>query len=877
MKVIVFLSLMLLSVSMFLCVPQTAAEYEPYTQLSLPEGAKARLGKGRLTGDIAYSPDGTRLAVASSIGIWMYDAQTGEALDLLTGHTGDVLSVSFSPDGTTLASGSRDRTIRLWNAETGEHLHTLIGHTDAVNSVSFSPDGNTITSGGDWDDTTIRLWNAETGEHLRTLKGHTSRVSSVSFSPDGTTIASGSWDNTIRLWDMVTGAHKQTFTGHTDGVNSVSFSPDGATITSGSGDDTVRLWDVATGTLKATLIRNEDMDRRDDWEQVPIRIQGVNSVVFSPDGTILVSGDHDHTVCLWDVATGILKSILTQHQDSVLSVSFSPDGTILASGGNDGIVKLQDVATGTLKTTLAGYKWDFGGVAFSPDGTTLASGSWAISSSDGMIHLWDVATDTLKITLTGHGEEEFPQFIDSIAFSSDGNTIAGVGGAVYHNRLHVGMLKLWDVATSTPKATLRGIANASSAQSFAFSPDGNLIAGGDDSTLCLWDVATGKRIATFTGHKQWVEFVAFSPDGGTLATGSSGNKDGTVYLWDIATGTLKTTLTEHQDVVNSVSFSPDGGTLATGSGSSKNTDTTVRLWDVATGTLKATLTEHESAVYRVVFSPDGHMIASGSADGTVHLWDVATGTLKATFMGSIRGDVYSPDGSTLAITGGGSTVRLWDVATDALKATFTGYTDGVNSVAFSPDGSTLASENGDSTILLWELPLISPEQEKDILVNFQLKNGKEVTLYRESKDTIVYTFGVPSEKPELEYKGPILAEVRGTSVLWSDGMENLTNIAAALAHPAEDSSWATVDGKRDIIAKNIAEIAKSRESRGFIRVSAITGLISESVYIFRTGGWEYIVAATASRPGDVSDDELDDYKSYGITVLSPKGKKHRLR
>ena len=191
-------------------VPNTFAQDSP--QWHLPEGAKARLGKGIIY-EIQYSPDGTQLAVASGIGIWLYNAQTGKELDLLTGHTAGVLSVSFSPDGHTLASGSYDETVRLWDVGTGNPLRTLTGHTSYVASVSFSPDGRTLASGS-WDDT-IRLWEVSTGSLLRTLTGHTSYVASVSFSPDGRTLASGSWDDTIRLWEVSTGSLLRTLTGHT--------------------------------------------------------------------------------------------------------------------------------------------------------------------------------------------------------------------------------------------------------------------------------------------------------------------------------------------------------------------------------------------------------------------------------------------------------------------------------------------------------------------------------------------------------------------------------------------------------------------------------------------------------------------------------------
>ena len=234
------LSIILIVFFMILALtPNTFAQ--DYTQWHLPEGAKTRLGKGRVL-EIVYSPDGVRLAVASSIGIWLYDAQTGEELDLLTGHTDQVYSVAFSPDGNTLASGSWDNTIHLWNAHTGEHIRTLSGHTHYVDSVAFSPDGNMIASGG--SDDTVYLWNAHTGEHIRTLSGHTGRVFSVAFSPDGNTIASGSEDYTIRLWNAHTGEHIRTLSGHTDQVDSVAFSPDGNTLASGSWDGTVLLWEL---------------------------------------------------------------------------------------------------------------------------------------------------------------------------------------------------------------------------------------------------------------------------------------------------------------------------------------------------------------------------------------------------------------------------------------------------------------------------------------------------------------------------------------------------------------------------------------------------------------------------------------------------------
>ena len=299
-----------------------------YRTWHLPDGAMARLGKGTIR-DIAFSPVGQYLAVASGIGVWIYEVATSRTLMLIP-TASLVTSVSFSPDGSTLASGSRDGTILLWDVATGGLIATLEGHTDWVSSASFSPDGATLASGS--RDGTILLWDVATGGLIATLEGHTDDVLSVSFSPDGATLASGSKDGTIKLWDVATRGLITTLEGHADRVLSVSFSPDGATLASGALDRTILLWDVATGGLITTLEGHTSL---------------VLSVSFSPDGAILASGSWDDTVKLWDVATRGLITTLEGHAGNVSSASFSPDGATLASGAWDGTILLWDVAEWT--------------------------------------------------------------------------------------------------------------------------------------------------------------------------------------------------------------------------------------------------------------------------------------------------------------------------------------------------------------------------------------------------------------------------------------------------------------------------------------------------------------------------------------------------
>ncbi|RKU28100.1 hypothetical protein C6499_10515 [Candidatus Poribacteria bacterium] len=353
-------------------ITTTLAQDSP--QWHLPDGVSARLGKGIIQ-EIACSPDGSRLAVGSGIGIWIYNAFTGAELALIGGHTGYAAAIAFSPDGDTLASGSADDTVRLWDVETGTLINTLTGHTGWVKSVAYSPDGNTLITGGS-NDRTVRLWDTNTGTLQNTLTGHTGAVISVAFSPDGNTIVSGSNDRTARLWDANTGTLKNILR-HTDWVYSVAFSPDGNTLASGGYDGTVRLWDTNTGTLQNTLTGHTN---------------AVDSVAFSPDGNTLATGSWDRTVRLWDANTGTLQNTLTGHTERVLSVAFSPDGNTLATGGwREG--GLWNANTGTLQNTLTGHTERVLSVAFSPDGNTLATGG-----GDGTVLLWRLTPTSATIT-----------------------------------------------------------------------------------------------------------------------------------------------------------------------------------------------------------------------------------------------------------------------------------------------------------------------------------------------------------------------------------------------------------------------------------------------------------------------------------------------
>ncbi len=312
----------------------------------------------------------------------------------LEGHTARVSSVSFSLDG-TLASGSRDGTVKLWDVGAIQNIATLM-HGDWVEAVSFSPDGTTLASGGNRG--TLKLWDVTTQQEITTLEGHNNWVNSVSFSPDGRTLASGAGGYTasgeavksmVKLWDVTTGVEFATLL-HEGFVTAVSFSDTGM-LASGSGDGTVKLWDVTSQQNIATLPRENII------HSVPF-YPDILSVSFSPDGTILASGGRAG-IELWDVATRQNIGTLT-HGGTVSSVSFFDEET-LASGGGDRTVKLWDMTTRASFATFP-HTSVIDSVSFSPEGGTLASGT-----SGGTVELWDMS-GLMGVRLEALAEVDIP-------------------------------------------------------------------------------------------------------------------------------------------------------------------------------------------------------------------------------------------------------------------------------------------------------------------------------------------------------------------------------------------------------------------------------------------------------------------------------------
>jgi WD40 repeat protein len=489
---------------------------------------------------LVVSPDGKRLACIWLKGkqeqLGVFDTTSGKRTAVCDGLI-DTWALTFSPDGTRLASGGEDQTVRLWDVASGALLATCRGHTSKVVSIAFRPDGARLVTAS--ADGTVRQWDAATGQEVEPpYDRHTAEVCTAAYNPDGQWVASAGADRTVRVWRAIGRQDVAVLHGHTGTVQEVAFAADGQRLASlsveegliGQGDDTVRIWKVDPEATLPVLRGHTSY---------------VYPVAFSPDGRWLASGGWDGKVRLWDGATGEAIAQLS-HGDYVQGLAFSSAGRFLVTGslGSDRL-RVWDVATARVLRTIPGPGHS---LIVSPDGRRVAA--------------WAQGPQLLVCDLRS-GERLFAAAGRPLAYSPDGRWLAIVGGE------DESTVVLLDAQTHDTVARFRG--HEKFVHSAAFSPDSRRLAScSQDHTVRLWQVDSG-ACQVLRGHTGEVFAAAFHPDGTRLATAG---RDQAIWLWDLARGVEVARLPGHTSYVWSLAWSPDGTTLASGSG-----DSTVRLWD----------------------------------------------------------------------------------------------------------------------------------------------------------------------------------------------------------------------------------------------------------------------------------------------------------
>lgn len=623
-------------------VPHSATPITIENVSELRESARWGSGTPRA---LAYSPDGTMIALGTALGADLYHAETLEPLRRIE-TTQDIQAMAFSPNGTILALALYDHSIDLYAVADGSLLRTLEGHRSFIQQLEFDSTGTRLGSAS-WDDT-VRIWSVADGELLQTIEGHEDMIEGFAYHPDGTMIATASYDGTMRLWRIEDGAELKS-TGKpfllsfnhaisdisAGGYNyySVAFSPDGQKLAATDSTGYTYIWEIPSGRLLHAL-ENQNENVRffpvrftsnttlitmggEQWDFAQGEIShafnkstfDLRYLVPSPKGDHFAAMNWEGTLGIWSLADGsFVKGVRSAEPDSFRysSVLFAPDGTHLFLGNNNGEVEIHALPEGTLLQRLPHGDSPVESLALSPDGTLLATGtSYYVSSSDpeqGRVRVWEVESGALKYELRGH------DWIKDLQFSPDGHLLATAGAD-------------------------------------------------DDQTnpIRLWDMTDGSLVRELIGHDRAVEQIRFTNDGNSLRSVAYRNQ---ILEWDVATG-KSVAISDPLTYNNYSVFSADGTLFA-----ARTLDETVAVLNLTERGNSYMLDHGEAHIWTIAFNADRTLLATGTQSGSFYIWNLEDGTLLQQI--PAHNDIlptlaFTPDGTMLVTAGWDNTLRFWQV------------------------------------------------------------------------------------------------------------------------------------------------------------------------------------------------------------------------
>ncbi len=597
-----------------------------------------------VVGPVAYSPDGTLLAIGMGDEVLLHNAETLEMIGTLRGgHTQAINALAFTPPDSTgrmllATSAVNDLAIAVWDTQTGEQVWELGGHTGWIRSLDVSPDGTLIASGS--TDTTIKLWDATRGTLVQTLEGPTDMVSGVTFDPTGTTLAATSRDGTVRRWDVQSGEPQDTlFTAPTDPntgqpfwTTGIAYSPDGSLVAVGLVNGAVSVLDASDGREVYAE------DNHTGW----IVIRGL---AFSPDGEVLASASLDGLVRLWNPRTGEEYTTFDHRGAQAFGLAWHPDGDrIVSSSDTSGEVLITNARTGELEQLLPLAQGSIQALAYSKFGRMLGT-----SGINGVIRVYGLEERT-QVTLANGARSSQP-----IAFASDVDLLAATAD-------QPGRIVLFNLTRVVEPEVLFSVQGA--ARTVAISPGlGKIAAGSSTGQLTMWNRQRGRYLWEEEIAGGGIAALAFDGRGEMLAVSSSSATSPTIELRDAQDSSLLHTLSGHTDMVTALAMQPAGTLLA-----SISRDGTLRLWESTRGetirTIPADDEREDTTFTSITFSPDGTLLAAGTSHGRITFWDMETEEpvySLETRLGAVLALDFRPDGTQLAASLENEGVWLFEV------------------------------------------------------------------------------------------------------------------------------------------------------------------------------------------------------------------------
>jgi WD40 repeat protein len=612
---------------------------------------------------IAWSPDGSRLATASSdCSSRVWDAASGKAMAGPLLHGGSINAVAWSPDGKRIATASEDRCARVWDALTGEPITPLLVHGDAVRAAAWSPNGIFLATAS--EDGTARVWHAVSGQAVGDPFVHLDGVRAVAWSPGGVRIATASYDGTAGVWDVARQTRVLTLS-HRDSVLSVAWSQGGGQLATASADKTARIWDASSGASLAVPLTHGG---------------GVTTVAWSPDSKRIVTASSDCSARVWDAPTGRPVTPPLTHRGGIKAAAWSPDGRRIVTASADHSARIWDAVTGQPVTPPLRHHGWVKATVWSPDGTRVASASY-----DDIARIWNASHGFSVIPPLAHRG-----WVKMVEWSPDGTRVAT---ASYDSTARV--WSAFDGQAVTPVLAHRRIGKV---RAVAWSPSGRYLAtASEDRTAQIWDPIRGCAITPPLAHLDWVNAVAWRPDGTQVATASD---DRTVRIWDIRTGREVVPPLRHAKKIKAVAWSLDGMCLATA-----GEDVTAQLWSALSGQPVSLSLAHRNEVTAIAWSPDGTRVTTASKDHVARIWDAVTGkplTPPLEHQHGVLHVAWSPDGTRVATASEDHTARVWDALTAKALTPPLAHQSIVYTVAWSPDGTRVATASDDRTARVWD-------------------------------------------------------------------------------------------------------------------------------------------------------------------------------